>query len=1021
MADDIVIDKALFHERLNNLVTKWKADKRSGDQVFQGASSIATLVGKASEPGIYQKPAAFQLWLLGYEFPATLFVLTPDLVQIVTTKKKAAYLEPLKGGKVPVEILVRGKDAEENKKQFQTCLDTIKKAGKKVAVLKKDNANNAFANEWKAAFDEAGFKDEDQVDLAPIMSNAALSVKDEKELRTIRDAARASSALMTNYFVEEMSDILDSEKKISHRALADKVSNKIDDTKFFEKQKVSKTFDALQLDWCLQPTIQSGGAYDLKFAAEPDENNLHAGVIISVLGLRYQTYGAMVGRTYMVGPNKEQETTYKLLLAIHDLVIKTIKDGVVAKDVYGKALALLKSKKPELEKHFPKNVGYGIGVENKDTSLLLSGKSTRVLKDGMTLVVQTGLQDLENSKPQDKKSKNYSLVLVDTVRVGQGDCAVFTKDTTSDLDAVSFFFDEEEEEAKPKVKKERPAIAQTNITKTRTRHERTTNQDAEKEEQRRQHQKELHSKKQEQGLEQYSEGAKSLNGTEEKKFKKFESYKRDNQFPNSVANLEIVVDKKNLTVLLPIMGRPVPFHIHTIKNASHTPEADFTSLRINFLSPGQGVGRKDDQPFEDPNAHFIRSLTFKSHDVDRIDQITKDITELKKDVVRRETEKKQMEDVVEQDKLIPLKTRKPHMLDLIFIRPALDGKRIPGSVEIHQNGLRYVHGNNSAKIDVLFSNMKHLFFQPSQHELIVIIHVHLKNPIMLGKKKTKDVQFVREATEMQFDETGNRKRRHKFGDEEEFEQEQEERRRRAALDKEFKNFAEKIADAARNENVSVDIPYRELGFNGVPSRSSVLVQPTTDCLVQLTEPPFTCLTLSEIEIVHLERVQFGLRNFDMVVVFKDYNRPPVHINTIPVESLDPVKDWLDSVDIPFSEGPLNLNWATIMKTVTSDPHQFFADGGWSFLSTETDDEGDGEEEEESAFEVSESELAISDESSEESDFDENASEEMSDEGSEDEFSEGESWDELDKKAAKKDKEAAHEDDEDDGKAKKRKR
>ncbi|KAA8614418.1 hypothetical protein A1F94_010275 [Pyrenophora tritici-repentis] len=46
---------------------------------------------------------------------------------------------------------------------------------------------------------------------------------------------------------------------------------------------------------------------------------------------------------------------------------------------------------------------------------------------------------------------------------------------------------------------------------------------------------------------------------------------------------------------------------------------------------------------------------------------------------------------------------------------------------------------------------------------------------------------------------------------------------------------------------------------------------------------------------------------------------------------------------------------------------------------------------------------------------------MSDEGSEDEFSEGESWDELDKKAAKKDKEAAHEDDEDDGKAKKRKR
>lgn len=94
----------------------------------------------------------------------------------------ASYLERLKGGKVPVEILVRGKDAEENKKQFEKCLDIIKKAGKKVAILKKDNATGAFADEWKAAFGEAGFKDEDQIELGPILSQAAMSVKDAKEL-----------------------------------------------------------------------------------------------------------------------------------------------------------------------------------------------------------------------------------------------------------------------------------------------------------------------------------------------------------------------------------------------------------------------------------------------------------------------------------------------------------------------------------------------------------------------------------------------------------------------------------------------------------------------------------------------------------------------------------------------------------------------------------------------------------------------------------------------------------------------
>jgi nucleosome binding factor SPN SPT16 subunit len=292
---------------------------------------------------------------------------------------------------------------------------------------------------------------------------------------------------------------------------------------------------------------------------------------------------------------------------------------------------------------------------------------------------------------------------------------------------------------------------------------------------------------------------------------------------------------------------------------------------------------------------------------------------------------------------------------------------------------------------------------------------------MVGKKKVRDIQFFREATEMAFDETGNRKRRHKFGDEEEFEQEQDERRRRAALDKEFKSFAEKISDAARSEGVAVDVPFRELGFNGVPSRSSVLIQPTTDCLVQLTEPPFLCVTLAELEVVHLERVQFGLRNFDMVLVYKDFNKTPAHVNTIPVENLEAVKDWLDSVEIPFSEGPLNLNWAQIMKTVIQDPHGFFVEGGWGFLGDESDDEGGDESEEESAFEMESDELEVSDESSEDgSDFDENASAEASEEdASDDGESEGEDWDTLEKKAKKKDRESGLEDEEDSGRRRKR--
>jgi nucleosome binding factor SPN SPT16 subunit len=359
-------------------------------------------------------------------------------------------------------------------------------------------------------------------------------------------------------------------------------------------------------------------------------------------------------------------------------------------------------------------------------------------------------------------------------------------------------------------------------------------------------------------------------------------------------------------------------------------------------------------------------------------------------------------------------------MDNLYIRPAMEGKRVPGKLEIHQNGIRYQSPlNTQQRVDVLFSNIRHLFFQPCAHELIVVIHIHLKDPILIGnKKKTKDVQFYREATDIQFDETGNRKRKYRYGDEDEFEAEQEERRRRAELDRLFKSFADKIADAGKNEGVEVDMPLRELGFNGVPFRSNVYIQPTTDCLIQVTEPPFMVITLEDIEIAHLERVQFGLKNFDLVFVFKDFSRTPFHINTIPVESLEDVKEWLDSSDIAYTEGRLNLNWPTIMKTVTADTHQFFADGGWAFLQTDSDDE-DEDEEEESNFEVSESELEAASESSEDdSDFDSNASDEASEEGSEEE-DEGEDWDELEKKAKRKDRESGLEDE--DNSRKKRRR
>ncbi|KAL5083499.1 FACT complex subunit domain-containing protein [Trichoderma afarasin] len=1029
---EIKIDSKLFQERLSHFVTAWKNDLRAKDGLFGGVSSFVIMMGKVEEVPEFHKNNAVHFWLLGYEFPTTLMLFTVDTLYILTTAKKAKHLEQLKGGRFPIEVLVRGKDAAENEKLFVTVADKIKEAGKKVGVISKDTSKGPFVDEWKKVFGEH-CKEVEEVDISTALSTHAFSIKDESELRAMRTASKACVALMTPYFLDEMSNILDAEKKVKHSVLADKVDKKLDDNNFWKtvelpsKGKLPSDLDPAQLDWILPPSIQSGGKYDLRFSTDPNDDNLHAGIIIAALGLRYKSYCSTIARTYLVDPNKSQESNYKLLSMVHNTIIKEIRDGMTAKDVYAKALGVIKSKKPEMEKHFLKNVGWGVGLENRDPTLVLSAKNQRVLKDGMTLIINTGFQDIENPQPQDKNSKIYSLVLTDTIRVTAAEPVVFTAEAPTSADANSFFF-KDDEEAQPTPKKEKKdsrvgAVATKNITSTRLRSERTTQTDDDADKKRREHQKELAAKKQKEGLARFSESTSGQNGGEVKKFKRFESYKRDNQFPLKIKNLEIVVDSKNSTVVLPIMGRPVPFHINTIKNASKSDEGEFAFLRINFLSPGQGVGRKDDQPFEDASAHFVRSLTFRSLDGDRYSEIATQISNLKRDVVKKEQEKKDMEDVVEQDKLAEIRNRRPAVLDNVYIRPAMEGKRVPGKVEIHQNGIRYQSPLNAQhRVDILFSNVKHLFFQPCQHELIVIIHIHLKDPIIVGnKKKTKDVQFYREATDIQFDETGNRKRKYRYGDEDEFEAEQEERRRRAELDRLFQGFAQKIAEAGRNENIEVDMPIRDLGFNGVPFRSNVFIQPTTDCLIQVVEPPFMVITIEDIEVAHLERVQFGLKNFDMVFVFKDFTRAPYHINTIPVEFLDQVKDFLDSSDIAFTEGPLNLNWPTIMKTVNQDTHQFFVDGGWSFLQADSDDSGaEDESEEESAFEMDDEEMdEVSESSEEDSDFGSNASDDDDDEEADiDSEDEGEDWDEMEKKARKRDRESGLNDDEGRGSGKK---
>ncbi|WAR64006.1 hypothetical protein PtB15_16B165 [Puccinia triticina] len=1035
---DVKLNVALFYRRLNVLIKSWKDANEPDVEKLQSTGGIILVAGNTDESNPYKKTGALQTFLLGYEFPSTLTFITHDSVTFLCSESKAKILAPLakppsdalgpdENLDIDVKVIVKPKDSAGSTSAMETVLSSMEEVvskDQKIGRLLKDKYTGKFVDEWNAFLKSKGKEAlvEEAADISPGVS-VILATKDAQEREYTEVACQMAHKLMS-VLCNQMTNLIETEKKITHEKLGDLIEGKLEDASVWKGAKYAPDFDNTYADLCYTPIIQSGGEYDLRTSAQSSTERLKdTGIILASLGVRYKSYCSNVSRTIMIDPHPTQEVNYKYLLELQKFALEAMKEGVAAKDFFSIVKSKVAADRAELELCLPKSFGFSLGIEFRDSFLTLTPKCSRVLKENMIFSLTLSFADIED--PFDS-SKTYSLQLIDTVRVGK-EASTILCDGLKELSHIAFFFNDKPSKSKngkpqnagkstavsPSKKSTSPrkggAAVVTTSRKGRLRND-GKEVDNEATAKRKIHQKELAERRQEEGLSKYAEDDGTGKGSEVKQWKRFESFPRERDLPSAVASLRIIVDTNKRSFILPINGFAVPFHINTLKNVVKQEEGDYTVLRFMLVAPGQITGKKEDTPFEDPNATFIRGLTYRSTDNDHMAEVYKKVTDLKKAVLKREKDQAEKADVVDQDQLIEIKHRRPiKMLD-ISVRPSFDGKRQAGDVEIHSNGIRYQSTLRSDhRIDILFNNIKHIFFQPCDHELIVILHIHFKSPIFIGKKKTKDIQFFREASEATFDETGNRKRRRQNngGDEDETEAEQEERRKRNELNKHFKSFADKIADAS-DGRLEVDMPFRELGFQGVPFRSSVLLQPTTECLVHLVEPPFLVVTLTEVEVAHLERIQYGLKNFDLVFVFKDFTRTPIHINTIPSGQIENVKEWIDSCDIPFSEGPVNLNWTAIMKTVTDDTYEFFKEGGWSFLNSQSDDEDEdgNSDDEDSAFEVSDDIYeSSSDDSDSASDFDESASDSGGSSGSAEgteSGSEALDWSDQEKRAARAD-------------------
>jgi len=792
--------------------------------------------------------------------------------------------------------------------------------------------------------------------------------------------------------INQVETVIDEETKCTHAEVANKAAATL-------PKQVQKTNAANFSVW-LGPYVGSGTGLQ-RDTGTPSSAQLSYDIVRVAVGAKSNDCATLCVRTLFVEPKEPIARMYGVLLELLQVGTNALQPDVQLKEVYAKCKTHVINKDPDSVKFLPECLGYLLDPATPDRKgKPISVDSIGVARSGEIYALTLAFQNVPKPADFTCTAPALAIELTDSVKVSEKGPASLLTTTIRRYADVSYFLEGDEESQHSKATP--PPASRDPAPPTRSSRRKTNTKDQlEHERTRKDHQRDLRAKKEEELRERYlnhstNEGQSSKG---QRCLSEVSAYPSPDMFPDAVRKNQVFVDARNEAVILPIHGQKVPFHVSTIKNVSKNEEGKFTYLRINFFAPG--VMLRDSGYFlpevQSPEAFYIRELTFKSADSRPITNSFRLLKELIKRVKAKGNEEQEKKDLVDQEGLILLKGKRPTLPDLI-VRPNISGKKTTGTLEGHQNGLRFI-SNKGEKLDLAYSNIKHAIFQPVEQELTVLLHFHLRNPIMVGNKRSSDVQFYTEAG-IQSDDLGVRGRGQ---DVDEIQQEQRERKFREKLNRDFKSFVESV-QAVSNDAVEFDIPYRELGFYGVPNKSNVFLMPSVNCLVNLTEQPFFVISLSEIEVSHLERVQFSLKAFDLVFIFKDYSKLPIRISNIPVEYLDSIKDWLNDIDIIYSESTNNFNWTNVMKEVTRDMKKFVDEGGWGFLQDESSEEAAEEQSEQSDSSFEEDLSAEESQEDEDEDFsEEEESDDAESEADDSDSSEkGMDWDELEEQARKLD-------------------
>ena len=1042
MADSGPINLSRFATHAKKLHGFW-LEKKENPKIWNNADAVCVVAGNKDEDAAgYQGSSTVHRYLFGLDLPGTIVVVTEKEFIVLTSKKKKEILSPASAqfsDDLKLTVIEKVKGDNQWSDNFTELTKAIQASlkGSVLASLVKETPVGPFAAAWKATVDKSGV----QVVSASTGINLAVAVKSDEEIQNVKKASYLSYKAI-KAFSKRMWKVIDDDKgTFKHSALAKDVDDDLDDPA--NRMGVSNA-DTDLVEPCYTPLVQSGSECKVSInqSGEMENEDLSFDLITCQLGARYDSYCSNIARTYFVNPPKCIERAYILLLEVQLACLEAFKPGEPLMNVYQAAKLHIETHGKDLLEYFTPNCGSGIGLMIRDASHVLSHKNKRIINAGMAFNLCIGFEavpviladkDVKKEKTGARALSKFTVMLADTVLLADdGKVEVLTQSAKKNWSAVAQTLDassdEEEEESEPAKKEE----------SRREMRERMQAEAQSKTLDLEQKRKEITKKKaaemQQRNLAKKREVAGLALPTKTEEDLKISAYESITRIPTSSKPTRLSVDTENKAILLPIYNMLVPFHIMTVKSVSINDEGHRSSyLTINFYAPGDKAKNMPEavtRAIEDLVSRnvFVRSMMFKSSDQKYLNDQLRAIKQLQKDTREQSRIQEEAKDVIEQAALEvwPRERGRPLMLPSpVYVRPRVGkSRKNQGQLQCHLNGFRFRPQEGGDRLDIIYSNVRHLIVQKCDGKIHdVLLHIHLRSPILVNHKKCKALTFyypVIEASEALDDSRRN------MYDPDEIDEEQRQRKIRKRYNKMFKEFADKVVAhvgkyAPGTNFPKLQSPYMDLGFHGVCNKEMVRITPSVDCLLNISHSPAFLVSLDDVEHFHFERVTFSNKNFDMVIIFNDI-RTFKNVTSIEMRHLEGIKEWVLSINKTFTTGNTPMAWDKTLASIREEMEVELEDGtnlfwsnidemgekkdvGWDILNVHSDHEGDEEgddDDDESEFTMDEDEES---ESSEES-WDEDVSDESgldSEVVSNSEDEEAEDWDAMDKKAEMEDR------------------